>query len=182
MTEVKRCIAPECPSPVLAKGMCNRHYKQMATHGHFIEGRQRHYCLVEGCGRGAHGHGMCSTHYSRWANNGDPLALRSIEVPGGPVDIPLRDADGDVKAYTVVDGIDSVWLNRWRWSLSPSGYAYRTEAGRTLLLARLLLGIADAGPIVEADHINRDRLDNRRKNLRVVTSVGNAANRGGVYA
>ncbi len=42
---------------------------------------------------------------------------------------------------------------------------------------RLILGL-EAGDPLQADHINRDRLDNRRANLRAVTASQNRHNQG----
>lgn len=58
--------------------------------------------------------------------------------------------------------------------LSPDGYAYRHEGGRTVYMHRLLAE-AVQGQVV--DHINRNRLDNRRCNLRLTNWAGNARNR-----
>lgn len=59
------------------------------------------------------------------------------------------------------------------------GYGYRPvriDGKRTtLLLHRALLGLVHGDPR-QGDHINRDRLDNRRANLRIVTGAQNWQN------
>lgn len=80
--------------------------------------------------------------------------------------------------FTLVDDADFTWLSHWRWLYVGRGYAGRfrkTPAGNRLVyLHRLLL---DAGPDQVVDHINGDRLDNRRANLRLVTPSENQQNR-----
>lgn len=62
-------------------------------------------------------------------------------------------------------------------SIGSHGYAQLTGVRPTVvLLHRWLLGITDAGRDVIGDHINGDRLDNRRMNLRVVTAAESSAN------
>ena len=69
-----------------------------------------------------------------------------------------------------------------RWSVNNYGYAVRYEGGtrckagptKAILLHRVLAG-ARAGEVV--DHINGDRLDNRRENLRVCSHGENMRNR-----
>lgn len=82
-------------------------------------------------------------------------------------------------AVTFIDDEDFDLVCRWRWKLHPQGYACRSTQvdGRyvTILLHRL---IADTPPHLQADHINRDRLDNRRNNLRNVTGSVNTMNQG----
>lgn len=96
------------------------------------------------------------------------------------VRIPLRARDGSVRAYTIVDAADADWANQWRWSLNE-GYAHRkarvSNQPRKVYLHRALLGL-HAGEALIGDHINRDRLDCRRSNLRTVTRAGNTQNRG----
>ena len=92
-------------------------------------------------------------------------------APDGAVHIPLRRRDGSIRAYAIVDAADASWVNRYRWSLGTSGYAERTAGhGPTrvgYLMHREVLGLV-RGDGLEGDHINRNRLDNRRENLRAV--------------
>jgi hypothetical protein len=63
------------------------------------------------------------------------------------------------------------------WYLSKSGYVVsgcRTNAH--VFLHRHLMGVIPDDHVV--DHINRDKLDNRRTNLRVLTRQENTFNRG----
>ncbi len=87
--------------------------------------------------------------------------------------IPLRRRDGTIRAYALVDAVDFEWLSQWRWCLGADGYAMRNEwlAGRarkqrTVLMHRAILGLEPGDPR-QGDHVNRDRLDYRRENLRI---------------
>jgi hypothetical protein len=73
-------------------------------------------------------------------------------------------------------------LCRHLWLENTQGYAYcnmRNEGGgrRKVLMHRLILGIEDNSQL-EGDHINRNRLDNRRENLRTCTPAENTRNIG----
>lgn len=98
-----------------------------------------------------------------------------VDVPG----IPLRRANGTVE-YALVDSDDFVWLNDFHWSLTGLGYVKRhigNGPGKTTIyMHRLLMGMA-TGDKLQVDHRNGDKLDNRRSNLRIVTSAQNAQNR-----
>lgn len=64
---------------------------------------------------------------------------------------------------------------------TTQGYASYQDGRKTRLLHRELKG-GDGLKGLYVDHVNRDRLDNRRENLRVVTGTENNLNRGGVFA
>ncbi len=90
----------------------------------------------------------------------------------------IQTSDG--KRRTKVD--DDVYYDQqhYRWYSNAAGYfirQFRTpDKQYFILLHRQVIG-AKKGDIV--DHINGDRCDNRRNNLRFVTSLQNCLNRGG---
>jgi hypothetical protein len=97
--------------------------------------------------------------------------------------IPLHRRDGSISAYALVDPRDYRRIATHRWSLTTGGYARRCEWSPTekraiqYFMHRDVMGLGRRGRRgTEVDHINRDRLDNRRCNLRLTTSGGNKQN------
>ncbi len=85
--------------------------------------------------------------------------------------------------FTIVDIEDYEWLNQWVWCAhfnrsSRAFYATRNvyENGKQIYLS-MARAILDAKPGEIVDHVNRNTLDNRRANLRVVTSNQSNRNR-----
>lgn len=74
---------------------------------------------------------------------------------------------------TVVDDEDFEWLSQYRWCYSH-GYALRaTNAGARIYMHREVNKTPEGS---ETDHINRNKLDNRKVNLRSVTRSQNTVN------
>jgi hypothetical protein len=86
--------------------------------------------------------------------------------------------------FTVVDDEDFKYLNQWNWYCSDTGYAVRTAYFRDaenkrikhrVYMHRLILRIRRS----TCDHINGDRLDNRKYNLRKCSKTENNRNSSG---
>jgi hypothetical protein len=92
--------------------------------------------------------------------------------------IPLRRRDGAVRAYAKIDYEDAALAElRWSWGAQYARRTVREDGGfRLYILHRVILGLAHGDPR-EGDHINLDKLDNRRSNLRIVTGAQNRQNR-----
>src|SRR5690348_5562960 len=77
----------------------------------------------------------------------------------------------------LVDECDFAMLSRHSWHLHTGGYAVRSVriGGRcsNLLMHRAIMS---PPPGLTVDHINGNRLDNRRANLRVCTQRDNSRN------
>ena len=77
----------------------------------------------------------------------------------------------------IIDTCDLERVSKYKWWVHSDGYAYTCwmTSGRkhTLLMHRLIMDAAK-GQVV--DHINRNRLDNARSNLRFCTRAENCAN------
>lgn len=79
-----------------------------------------------------------------------------------------------VIAYTFVDDEDYETYSCVKWYFKD-GYAVNRKEKRVRYLHRLILGEKKG---TEIDHINRNKLDNQRCNLRLATKKINAENRG----
>ncbi len=120
-----------------------------------------------------------------------PVCANHPDTPGlmrpVPFSNPCRnyrprpaEPEGDVKRiplgggqYAYVDAADWEWLSRWAWHLD-GGYAVRNEKGRAILMHREIVK-PRKGQVV--DHLNRNKLDNTRLNLRPCRPDENARNR-----
>lgn len=77
------------------------------------------------------------------------------------------------RGWAIVDKEDLPLLEQYRWSFAGNGYVANKSAGPTIYLHRLVVR-APKGTYV--DHINHDKLDNRKANLRFCTQTQNRAN------
>jgi hypothetical protein len=81
------------------------------------------------------------------------------------------------KHYTVLLSDCDKDLSEMLWTVVGPGYAYSHANG---LLHRVILSRMLGRPLVkgeETDHVNRNKLDNRRENIRLADRSQNATNR-----
>ncbi len=76
--------------------------------------------------------------------------------------------------YTIVDDEDYEYLNQFNWYLHIAGYAVRSSKNKKILMHREIMLLTD--PKILTDHKNRNKLDNRKNNLRVCNKKDNAGN------
>ena len=89
--------------------------------------------------------------------------------------------------FALVDDSDYEWLMQWKWQAhwnphtrsfyANMGWRETTDAPqKTIIMHRFILGL-QIGDKRQGDHKNHNTLDNRRFNLRIVTTQGNSWNR-----
>lgn len=95
-------------------------------------------------------------------------------IPEGSRLIPLSKGQ-----FAIVDEADFEWLNQWSWYLGTKGYAGRDQ-GRNKSEKRRYIRmhtlITCPPPGMVTDHLNGNKLDNRRSNLRICTQAKNTRN------
>lgn len=88
-------------------------------------------------------------------------------VASVPACLPVLDAaTGTISAYALVDQADAEMCTARRWVLDARGYAQEADGG--LKLHRLIADVVN-GTGLHVHHVNGERLDDRRANLRVLT-------------
>ena len=83
----------------------------------------------------------------------------------------------------VVDDDDFDFLSQWSWQAerkivlgTPVYYARRPQGRDAIYMHRAIMKLASTDPR-KVDHINGNRLDNRKTNLRIATQKENCRNR-----
>lgn len=80
-------------------------------------------------------------------------------------------------AFAIVDAEDAERCSKYSWSVHD-GYAYGSVNRQTTSMHRFILGYTPGDrPDLHVDHINHNRLDNRRCNLRIATPEENQRNK-----
>lgn len=131
------------------------------------------------CDRKHYGKGMCFFHYQRKKKN-IPFDLppRTSEniyvIKGEDVEVIYYDKKHYPKGSFLISLEDLEMVKKYKWSEMNNGYIYSFLPNHNrLALHRYLMDCPD-GLVV--DHINHNRKDNRRSNLRICTQKENVAN------
>ena len=132
-------------------------------------------CSVEGCNGKHVGKGYCNKHYQQFRKYGHILErtqrdLNEIVEYEDCAGIILYDKDSNEIARTLIDLEYIDVVKNYKWYLKQQGYVFNNQVG---YLHRFIMNPSDD---LVVDHINHNKLDNRRENLRVCTSQENSHN------
>ena len=132
-------------------------------------------CSVEGCNNPYHAKGYCRKHYTEFCKRDKskyipPKTPNEIIVEGDTARIILCNRQGSRIAETIIDAKDVEQIQKHRWYMHGKGYVQAQDVG---MLHRFLLDPKE-GEII--DHINKDKLNNQRSNLRIATLSENGYN------
>ena len=72
-----KCIVESCNGVPKAKGLCEKHYCQIARHGKLIGDKKINSCWFPGCGKRVNAEGLCGKHYALH------LKTKLISIAGG---------------------------------------------------------------------------------------------------
>ena len=144
-------------------------------------------CICEVCGRVINsrpfhvdGKVVCNKHCYQFKKFGqfldnNPRTIydkNEIIIYGDIAHVILYDINCNPIAYAIIDTEDIYKVQDIKWHLSGTGYVVNTGGGHNSIhMHRVILGIDE--PV---DHINGNKLDNRKCNLRPITKSQNQMN------
>lgn len=122
----------------------------------------------------------CKTHWSILNLHNGKIPERMQRTPNQYIvnknytEIVLYDKNSNEVARTKIDRDDIKKTRKYKWCFSHEKYVVTQSKGINLRIHNLIMN-TQKGSVV--DHINHDSLDNRKKNLRIVTQHENGINR-----
>lgn len=142
-------------------------------------------CCVDGCCNKIDGKhkNYCNKHYKQIYTHGE-IQERTVFTPNeiniidNHAEIVLYNKRNDKIGIAIIDIDDIDKCKSYKWSINSNGYARNGK--HNLFLHNLILNINVLPKDLVCDHINRNRLDNRKPNLRIVTKSENCFNRSNV--
>ena len=135
-------------------------------------------CSVSGCKQKHKGHGYCQRHLMQIKKYGEIKGAPSVSrrspnqfiIVGDSCSIVIRNIWGEVIGAALIDADDYERCKDIKWAMHNNGYV-RANIWRKYL-HRWIAG-QDG---MEIDHINGNKLDNRKANLRTCSSLQNNMN------
>ena len=135
-------------------------------------------CSVEGCPKEECKKGMCRRHYNQILIYGKLIGnpsnnyrdLNLFEEKDDYVRVFTNDVWGNINNSFILDKKDWEKLKKHKWNIDRLGYPSTCIDGKNKRLHVLLCGYE------VTDHINQNKQDNRRSNLRECSNTQNRAN------
>lgn len=144
--------------------------------------KQRTKCSVEGCNNPVFCKGYCTKHYAQIQHHGSIITTifdkNEIVEHEDYAEIIVRNKQGTIKGKAIIDLDDVERCKRFKWGMYSNGYFYgNINKILRIRLHRFILGLDAWDKSNEVDHINRNRADNRKSNLRIVNHSENNKNK-----
>ncbi|MBK5239868.1 HNH endonuclease [Clostridium sp.] len=120
----------------------------------------------------------CDKHYRQLLKFGyikqrTTYDKNEIIIVGNIVTMLLYNKKGDVINETIFDEEELDTVKKYKWGMSGNGYVTSRINGQIIYLHRFLTGVTEEFFI---DHIDRNRLNNLKANLRTCTNQENLRN------
>ena len=169
--------------------LCSKHYTQLRNHGKIKDRYPSSHIASEDrvcdvCGSKYHviyheGKYYCLRHYSQIKNLGGLKEKTVFDrndyiIDGDIAYIILRNKKQEETGRAIIDIEDLDLVIKYKWVLGTWGYAETKTKNKCTLMQRLILNEFSTDKI--PDHDNRNKLDNRKSNLRIVDKSFNAVN------
>lgn len=174
------CTIEGCENYSYAKNLCHRHYSQILQKQKIININvpKDIECDVEGCDRPSIAYGYCSKHYKRYKETGSPIG----RVVGDYNDFSIQNNIVIMNLYSkrkkiaefIFDIYDLDTVKNKHWYLGADGYPTGKINGKIYKFHKFIL--EDFKNEYTYDHIDRNKLNNTRENLRKVTTEQNMWN------
>lgn len=129
-------------------------------------------CTVQDCENKFFCKGYCTKHYAQIRTRGEIFSDRhNLYYEEDSVGfVPIKDG-----RFVKIDKCDWELVSKTHWSANSWDYAAGNVGNKKVMtMHRFIIG-AKKGEIV--DHINNDKLDNRKTNLRICTNMQNSWNK-----
>lgn len=135
-------------------------------------------CKVEWCDEKVKSNGYCGRHYQQMRKWGKVKRCRGdkneIIKYNNYAEIILYDIDYNEKARAIIDLDDVEKCSLYKWVIRTDGYVSTKFNGKGIKLHRF---IANTPKGMHTDHINRNKLDNRKSNLKICSQKENNKNK-----
>lgn len=143
---------------------------------------KRPECNIEGCNNPRYCDGLCCRHWEMMDKYGKILERNSRD----PNEFILHEDCVEIKLFggrpnfeyitsTFIDLDDYEKVKNYKWSLAKDGYAFNNKVGK---LHRFIYPNKEEIYKTNVDHIDQDKLNNRKSNLRPANKTQNGMNRG----
>lgn len=162
---MRLCSIEGCEKRHYAKGLCRQHYRKVHP-----EKKSTKPCIVEGCKLHQQARGYCSKHYFRLqrfsdVNHETQFDKNKYIENSDTIEIILKNARLEEVGRAVIDTDDKDRVLYYKWYLNQNGYVCNDVVG---YLHSFVSGKDKKGVVV--DHINNNKLDNRKENLRICSN------------